>query len=347
MSKRELGSRRGFTLVELLVVIAIIGILVALLLPAVQSAREAARRITCTSNLKNVALAVLTHHDSQRHYPISYGAARGFDGEDGDGPSVGWIVQVLPQLEEQPLADRFKEGGAYEGNFILNSGRAPRANQGLASQKNNISVPELMATELEILHCPTDQSVEGVSDQLWGWGAVPVSMTSYKGVIGDTVVSPSDGEGFTNDGSQFPSGTYERPSPFGNFPRDCHRDTRCRGFFWRQTWQKPVKISRVSDGTSNTFMIGESVPEYDFHSVAFYSDGDWCSCNSPLNFQIGLPPDPLTNWWDVRGFRSLHPGGANFALADGSVRFVAEDIDNVLYRTSCTRNGGEVVDEQL
>jgi prepilin-type processing-associated H-X9-DG protein len=105
-----------------------------------------------------------------------------------------------------------------------------------------------------------------------------------------------------------------------------------------------VKISSVTDGTSHTFMIGESLPDFDAHSAAFYANGDWCSCNLPLNYQLSEDPSApnfLNFWWDQQGFRSQHPGGAQFCLVDGSVRFVADTIDNQTYRVACTRNGGE------
>src|SRR3954449_9986169 len=112
MGTRARNPAMGFTLVELLVVIAIIGILVALLLPAIQSAREAARRASCTNKLKNLGLAVLNHHDVKRHFPISMGYV--LEGGEGPGPCAGWITSVLPQLEEQSLYDQFQQGGAFE-----------------------------------------------------------------------------------------------------------------------------------------------------------------------------------------------------------------------------------------
>src|SRR5215467_3371163 len=112
-------KRTGFTLVELLVVIAIIGILVALLLPAIQAAREAARRGGCANNLKNLGLAALNHHDVMKHFPVSYGAAYADEAPLGTFQSgVGWILNALPQLEETSLYDQFKAGGAFEYSYV-------------------------------------------------------------------------------------------------------------------------------------------------------------------------------------------------------------------------------------
>src|SRR5215813_4559460 len=114
----ESPKPKAFTLVELLVVIAIIGILVALLLPAIQAAREAARRASCSNNLKNLGLAVLNHHDVMKHFPVSMGNpldTANFPGDARPQPAVGWIVNILPQMEEQALYDRFRAGGAFDG----------------------------------------------------------------------------------------------------------------------------------------------------------------------------------------------------------------------------------------
>jgi prepilin-type N-terminal cleavage/methylation domain-containing protein len=340
-------TTRGFTLVELLVVIAIIGILVALLLPAIQAAREAARRAACTNNLKNLGLAVLNHHDVQGHFPISMG----YPESNENGPCVGWILNTLPQLEEHPLFDQFTAAGAFEGNFAIGACMGKQSNRGIASTKNGISSPELMKTQLPVLQCPSDDSVLQLSKEQFQWGPFcTVALTSYKGVIDDTVMGETDGTSFYNDEPipEYGSGLYTEPQPAYTSARDCHRDTRCRGIFFRQTFKKPVKIATVTDGTSKTLMIGEDIPEFNRHSAAFYSNGDTCSCNTPLNY--GLNQNPVEfreTQWEARGFRSRHPGGVLFCLVDGSVRFLADNVDNVLYRISCTRNGNESLGENL
>jgi prepilin-type N-terminal cleavage/methylation domain-containing protein len=350
MRRENRGHDTGFTLVELLVVIAIIGILVALLLPAIQAAREAARRVACTNNLKNLGLAVLNYHDAKKHFPVSMGYVRegGEAPADVEQPCTGWILNTLPQLEEQALYDRFQQGGAFEGTYTATGGgcRQPALGRGVGSIKNGISVPALMQTQLSILQCPSDASVKQLSNVQYEFTGCYVALTSYKGVLDDTWLGQFEGSTYNNNAAApYQSGIYREPttSPVPT-DRDCHRDMRCRGIFFRHSYRRPVTIAKVTDGTSKTLMIGEDVPDYNKHSAAYYSNGDWCSCNLPLNHGMTLPPqDPifLSTWWEGQGFRSRHPGGVIFCLVDGSVRFLPEDIDNVIFRTSCTRNGAE------
>jgi prepilin-type N-terminal cleavage/methylation domain-containing protein/prepilin-type processing-associated H-X9-DG protein len=347
---------RAFTLVELLVVIAIIGILVALLLPAVQSAREAARRTGCSNNLKNLGLAALNHHDVNRHFPVSYGAAYA-----GEAPvlqnGAGWIFNTLPQLEESALYDQFKAGGAFEGRYRENSANLGNPSDGIGSTKNGISCGALMATQLNVLKCPSDTTDKRVRDDQSEWLNTPVFVTDYKGVLDDTYLGEgfpqnmdptTGGKGFSNDGAgiTYISGVYKEPPP-SYYPalHDCHNNLRCRGIFFRQSFQRPVKIGSVIDGTSHTFMIGEDLPDYNNHSTAYYGNGDWCSCNIPLNYLVTQNPDVIQfqYWADQQGFRSRHPGGAQFCLVDGSVRFVLDTMDNQTYRVACTRNGSETL----
>lgn len=356
-------NRRAFTLVELLVVIAIIGILVALLLPAIQAAREAARRASCSNNLKNLALGVLTYEQGHKIFPTS----EGWDWSDSqDEENVqaaihpktpgkylsgkGWILTVLPEIEEATLYDQFRQGGAfdYKGPFRSALCGNPKAGFGLVSIKNGIRVPELMKTQLSILQCPSDQSVRQLNENHYQWVNCPLARTSYMGVLGDTWLDEEPL--LANDGSQFPSGSLDKPDPVTPNNRDCHRGTRCTGIFFRNTWFKPIKMANVTDGASKTFMIGEDVPAYNRHSAAFYSNGDWCSCNIPLNYLMNALEDEvqkMQDWGPQQGFRSRHPGGAHFAGCDGSVRMVTDTIDNGLFRASCTRNGGEALSGSL
>lgn len=306
----------GFTLVELLVVIAIIGVLVALLLPAVQSAREAARRSECANNLKQIALAIQLHHDSQGHLPISvspwFQEARDKLPPDGN-TGMGWIVWILPYAEQQALFDFFQLHGA-SGNMLRGSRRAA----GIGEEA--LDGDPGMQSQLPMLSCPSDPSAQELSDTQWQWTGQMVAVTSYKGVIGDTRMGGA-------------SSVHQGTEP------DCHSRTGCNGLFYRNTFQEPISLEQVTDGLSNTYMVGEDIPTHNYHSTAFYSNGDYASCHAPLNFKP-QPPIPK-NWPDVMSFRSEHPGGAHFAMADASVQYVSEDIDYCVYRATSTKAEGE------
>ena len=338
----------AFTLVELLVVIAIIGILVALLLPAVQAAREAARRMSCANNIKNIGLACLNFHDTKKHFPtntnqwdeswewqkqngswkqVDFDATPGTMGLNGKG----WIVDILPAMEEQAGFDLIKAN--YNGNFVCR----PGSGGGMGSP----AIRNVVGNQSSWLSCPSDPSVRPSLEQYyWGTqGQVLTATTSYKGVVGDHVVckltsSPGD-----------PNCT-ETPWPnLGSHP-DCQNNVSCNGLFFRNSWARPISLRKVTDGASNTFMVGEGVVSQDFHSAAFFADGSWASCGIPLNFLLLGAPDneiKFDRWNEVRGFKSLHPGGAQFVMADGSVHFVSESMDHNVYRGLSTRNGGETV----
>ncbi len=352
MSKRIPGGLRGFTLVELLVVIAIIGILVALLLPAVQAAREAARRMGCSNNLKNVGLAVLNYENTNKKIPVDvmYWGGSSPCGEfdpyqnppqgqklGNCDPNVtafsgkGWIVDILPSLEEQALFDGLKPGFDDPNKTPTNMRFAvngPGRGMGL------LTIRDFMAQQLPILTCPSDGSARPRDDQFW-WPKIIVGVTSYKGVIGDSAVLAG-------------ASPYNASGNFGTEP-DCHDRAGCTGMFFRNSYIQPVSLRKVTDGASKTLLVGEAIADQDHHATAFFSDGDWASCNIPLNTFLeaqggmGLDETITANWWLVRGFRSVHPGGAQFVLVDGSVHFLAEGIDHQVYRGLSTRNQGEVV----
>jgi hypothetical protein len=177
-----------------------------------------------------------------------------------------------------------------------------------------------MARQLAVLQCPSDPSVQITSTTQYQWENRPVALTSYKGVIGDTRMGGS-------------SSIHQGTQP------DCHNTIGCSGLFYRNDYQEPVAFKSITDGLSNTFMVGEDIPLHNYHSTAFYSNGDYASCHAPLNYKPD-PPKPV-EWANVMSFRSEHPSGAHFAMADASVHFVNEGVDYFLYRALSTRNGGE------
>jgi prepilin-type N-terminal cleavage/methylation domain-containing protein len=295
---------RGFTLVELLVVIAIIGILIALLLPAVQAAREAGRRAQCVNNLKQLALACHTYADlNKTTWPISISMWGEEPSPKGNLSGKGWIVGILPQMEQQNLYNQFDFTGRMD------------AAKGLLNPVNR----EALKADLPFIRCPSDPNARTLATTQFQMENIPVRWTNYKGVIGDTRMGGS--------GSAFP----------GTEP-DCHNRSPCNGTFWRNSYQHPVRFADFVDGMTSTAIIGEDVPEHNYHSAWCYSNGDYSSAHVPLNYMPD-PPTP-TAWWNTISFRSRHPGGGNFALGDASVRFVPQAIDHRIYRALATRDGG-------
>jgi prepilin-type processing-associated H-X9-DG protein len=294
-----------------LVVIAIIGLLIGLLLPAVQGVREAARRIQCSNNLKQIGIGLSSYVASQEYFPhsVSYDDASGEAPPERNGR--GWSLSILPYIEQQALFDRFSEGDCFSGNHV-GTKFAPAIGAGGLWKPG---CRELMQIQTVTLHCPSDPSVLALSTNQWQWNGIPVARTSYKGVIGDPVLLGGSA--------------------------DCHNKLRCPGMFWRHTWYAPISPARVRDGLSNTFAVGEDVVAANNHSTAYYSNGDWSSCHVPLNYF----PDPPTpdQWESVQSFRSLHPGGAHFCYADGSVHFVNEMVDMTIYKGMSSKSRGENV----
>lgn len=353
------NPHRGFTLVELLVVIAIIGVLVALLLPAVQAAREAARRSSCQNNLKNVALAALNYHDTLGAFPVdedyyhgtgvqivdidaltftwsNRNAAGNVPAEGLDGG--GWIVRVLPFMEQQPLYDRFNIPG-----HGLNGDWNSRQNLGMNYTLDS-GFREAVETQPEVLVCPSNE-FGGRQEGQWPYSdgqrvpfgpTLSVATTCYKGNAGDGHFE------FLPSFAPQPPGLYTYDPLF-----QCYTGDNCVGMFWRTTYIRGgVQLREVSDGTSNTFLIGEASP-VDGNSAAWSSDGDWAITAIELNWDAD-GSGACTNsgarecWTQYRGFRSDHPGGAHFATTDGAVSFILDDIDPLTYRALSTRSQGEV-----
>jgi prepilin-type N-terminal cleavage/methylation domain-containing protein/prepilin-type processing-associated H-X9-DG protein len=347
----------GFTLIELLVVIAIIGILIALLLPAVQSAREAARRSACTNQIKQIGLACHLFLDARQTLPYSEftwsqvfdryaypecgkrfpstgdrkDAGNRHDSNPGGGNGTSFLLLLLPFIEEQPMYDQFVAAGAFEGKFSQGGG--------LNNSANRPIILDLVSTVKKSFICPSDEFSVGLVRDQPDWGGTHVAVTNYKGNTGNTLVT-------THATSLF---AWQRILQ-GDFYGDWHGTAKCNtGLFWRNDYLfKDGRWRGVTDGTSHTFMIGEALPEFDQHSSWAFSNGPWATCSIPPNHYGGLGSAQLAalraRHFESLGFRSRHPGGVHFCFADGSIEFIREDIDMYTYRYLSTRGRGEVID---
>ncbi len=302
------SKTRAFTLVELLVVIAIIGLLVALLLPAVQTAREAARRSQCINNLKQIGLGLHNYESSLKRFPTQtahYEEA----GVDGNGQS--WMMALLPFIEEPALFDSIDLTGAV-------------------SQGEGISRPEnflALQTPVDIYYCPSDHAKGTTVDDVWLLAGIDFAVTNYAGVLGPHNLGNA--------------------SIFGGLP-DCHNFSsgfkECTGTFWRHSHLAPVKLKSFTDGLSKTIIVGEVVPEFDAFKYWAMSNGVQASTHAPINY-LPEPNEPWFGWPDQWGFRGRHPGGVHFLWGDGHISFVNETINEIVYRGLSTRQGRELVSE--
>lgn len=327
-------QRSGFTLIELLVVIAIIAILVAILLPAVQQAREAARRSTCKSNLKQLGLALANYHDTHEQFPLNYSRVWG---AALDGHSMSWMVTVLPFIEQTALYE------TVDFNYgIRNDPRSPNPDSGTVNEPSNAWVAQ---QNVASFRCPSDTSGEVLTRRAnYGhqW-----AVNSYKAVAG----------------GNWQWGAWQhRPPAQGATDRFLHNSghglDRGNGMIFRGN-QFPYSnnLRHVTDGASATFAIGEAVPQYCTHTWWWWFNATTATTSIPLN----APPvcssvNPNQNehenllacdwnWTNNYSFKSMHRGGGQFAMGDGSVRFISETIDTNTYRALGSIGGGELVGE--
>lgn len=305
------GLFRAFTLVELLVVITIIGILIALLLPAVQAAREAARRAQCVNNLKQIGLALHNYHNALRVLP--YGS---------DWPwcwGGTWHAFILPYIELQSLYNQF--------DFRKKMYEAPNK--------------ELVKTVVPIYLCPSDP----ISSRPVLTGRrlnsplcdpPEASAVSYTACMGPTHPdfcdfcpdrNPSASnwccQGY-NLGSQSSSGVWGASSV---------------GMFGR--FAKSFRFEDATDGLSNTIMAGETLPAHCIWNGAFRHNFPVSSTNIPIN-TMETDNGEERDYWRTSGYKSKHPGGCNLLMGDGSVHFCSETIDFQVYNYLGTRAGGEL-----
>lgn len=302
--------RRGLTLLELLVVLAIIGVLIALLLPAVMKAREAASRMTCTSNLRQLALAVHAYQDAQGALPC--GQFLGTYGAGPDSHAWSWLARLLPYLEQQNLS----QAGGIPVNTLAASG--------------------VLGDRVSLFFCPSDNAgAVGVTENAGNMQGVAVGLTNYKGVSGANWGMDLQGNTWVHLQTD-----WTNPGTNGSYDGLDNGD----GMMFRSDGKRHFSLLFVADGTSNTFMLGEDVPALNDWCSWPYANNAYGTCAIPPNVR---PPGGGSynpnDWQNTWSFRSRHPGGVNFALADGSVHFVADTIDLGVYRALATVAGGETV----
>lgn len=315
VERDDYEGARGFTLVELLVVIGILAILAAIVLPAIQYAREAGRKTQCTNNLRQVALATKIYHDAKRRFPHGYFIRHGQSGPDSRAWS--WLARILPYAEE---------------NALYHEGRIGRT---------TLRQSTVVARQIPLFLCPSDEySNRGPRSDAGnlsgdfppGSVGITVGQTNYQGVMGANW--GGDGSQQTND-----IGTdWRNIGTNGSYDGLDNGD----GIMWRSDYLKTRAMRHVKDGASKTFLAGEALPEKNRYVSWPYANNAYATCAIPPNV-VPIPGRDYTpNWWaNVAGFRSHHSGGLYFARIDGSVDFMEDQIDLSVYRALATIAGSD------
>lgn len=347
----RLRQSRGFTLIELLVVIAIIAILIALLLPAVQQAREAARLTQCRNNLKQLGLALHNYHDVNGLFPIHQGY------QLGTGKYWGALPLLLPYLEQANLYSRLNFS-----DFTTCETTNPMA---------------LMRKQVYAFHvCPSDPEPQGSCDfhpggacasggtPLGAGGCPPAygagrAALHYQFCAGDTspICGGAECEAFgygaagaaRGVGGCRATGNPGTPTPECPFPppANLHEGGQnVRGMFAYDGNLQKVGMQHITDGTSNTIAMGHTTTKSAHKNTLDFTSSTF-NTPIPINYALkrSIAENSANGGWRQRGAASWHTGGATFLMGDGSVKFISENIDARTYNGLGSRSGSEVPGE--
>jgi prepilin-type N-terminal cleavage/methylation domain-containing protein/prepilin-type processing-associated H-X9-DG protein len=308
---------RGFTLVELLVVITIIGILISLLLPAVQAAREAARRLQCQNHLKQIGLACLNHEHTHGHFPTG-GWCWHWVGDPDRGFGVrqagGWAYNILPFMEQETL-------------WSLGAG--------LPDNEKGPPLSERIQTPLSFYNCPTRRPARTYTNKSTGYA------------LGVSASVVARGDYGANCGTQHFSGP--QPTTYAAGDKLSETEWNTASFDGVIHKRSQVTAAMIRDGLSNTYMVGERYlnPDHYFTGDAgnddqtIYSGSD----QDVLAATALAPVQDRPAWTGVRLFGSAHSGAFNMAFCDGSVRPISYAIDPDIHLVLGARASGEAVDQ--
>jgi prepilin-type N-terminal cleavage/methylation domain-containing protein/prepilin-type processing-associated H-X9-DG protein len=320
-----LKGSSGFTLVELLVVIAVIGILIALLLPAVQAAREAARRAQCTNNLKQIGLGFLNHESAQGFLPTG-GWGWNFIGEPDRGfdkrQTGGWIFNILPYVEQNSLHD---------------------LGVGLTGSAQATALDQRLATSLRLFNCPSrrpcmdypNNGNQFVTVDAGTLSPSPIAKTDYAANLGDTGYDTGSGPSSVATGDGWTDAQWAA-NYYLNYDGVCFR-------------RSMVAIAAITDGTSHTYMVAEKYLDPDSYATgtdggddqAAYSGFDRDVCRWGQDPPLQDRPGVVSSL----AFGSAHSGAFNALFCDGSVRSVSYNIDLATHGYLCNRADGHTVND--